>query len=337
MNSNSENSFWVPFFVVVQILIGLLLIARSADVWAERSVLPKCLYVSSYHQGYPWSDGVERGLREELAGHCELHQFDMDTKRNKSTEFKRAAAAKVKVIIDKWRPDVVITSDDNAAKFLIKPFYRDANTPFVFAGVNWTVEEYGFPYRNVTGIIEVAPIRPLLEKAANLSGGQRGIYLGADTLTEKKNYAHTVRAGERLGLTIDMRLVASAQDWIAAYHDTDDYDFVVVGSKSGINDWDETVVGDAIAGKSERITVTVHDWMMPYTMMGYTKIPEEQGEWAAKSAIAILGGTAPADIPIVTNRKWDMWINDGLIAVAGIELPVALTRRAKKAETPQSR
>lgn len=31
------------------------------------------LFVSSYHKGNAWCDGVEKGLREVLAGNCELH------------------------------------------------------------------------------------------------------------------------------------------------------------------------------------------------------------------------------------------------------------------------
>jgi ABC-type uncharacterized transport system substrate-binding protein len=125
----------------------------------------KCLYVSSYHRGYAWSDGVEQGLRKVLTGHCEIRQIDMDTKRNKSAEFKQSAAVAVKREIETWQPDVVIVSDDNAAKYVVQQYYRDAATPFVFSGVNWTVKEYGFPYSNVTGIIEVAPLEAMLTHA----------------------------------------------------------------------------------------------------------------------------------------------------------------------------
>ncbi|MEM7258869.1 MAG: hypothetical protein AAF404_15950 [Pseudomonadota bacterium] len=85
--------------------------------------LPKCLYISSYHSGYDWSDGVENGVRKTLLGECELRQFDMDTKRKRSPEEVEAAVRRSIKIIESWRPDVVITSDDNAAKHLIVPHY----------------------------------------------------------------------------------------------------------------------------------------------------------------------------------------------------------------------
>jgi ABC-type uncharacterized transport system substrate-binding protein len=70
--------------------------------------------------------------------------------------------------------------------------------------------------------------------------------------------------------------------------------------------------------------------MLPYTMLGFTKIPEEQGVWAGKAAIAILNGARPNDIPIVSNRKWDIWINDGILKSSGIQMPDTLARKAKK-------
>ena len=150
--------------------------------------IPKCLFVSSYHKGYAWSDGVERGLRETLNGKCQIRQFDMDTKRKKTKEDKRAAALTAKQLIESWQPDVVITADDNAAKYLIQPYYRDTVLPFVFCGINWTVDEYGFPYSNVTGMVEVAPVRDMVDEARALVGGaSKVLYVGADTATERKN------------------------------------------------------------------------------------------------------------------------------------------------------
>ena len=67
----------------------------------------QCLYISSYHTGYAWSDGVERGLLKELEGHCEITTFNMDTKRNKDEASKKKAALEAKSLIErsdcKWK------------------------------------------------------------------------------------------------------------------------------------------------------------------------------------------------------------------------------------------
>lgn len=313
------------------IRLVLSIFALSAIAQASPADAARCLYVSSYHQGYEWSDGVERGLRSVLTGRCEIRQFDMDTKRNRSEKFKIDSALKAKKIIEQWRPDVVITADDNAAKYLIKRHYRDAAMPIVFSGLNWTVDGYGFPYRNVTGIVEVAPIRQMLEQARSIvRDANRFFYVGIETFTEKKNLRRFVDAAARLGMVIEYELVDSAEKWVAAYKRGQQFDFVVVGNKAGAGDWVSRRVQAELLKHTKRLTVTNHGWMMPYTILGVTKVPEEQGEWAAKAAISILGGTAPTDIPIVSNTRRDLWVNQRLLDASGLELPRRLMAKAKK-------
>jgi hypothetical protein len=94
-----------------------------------------------------------------------------------------------------------------------------------------------------------------------------------------------------------------------------------MGSNAGIRNWDEASVLKAMNTHTRTLSVTNHGWMMPYTMFGMTKVPEEHGEWAAKIAIEILKGTRPADIPIIPNRRFNITTNNTLLAIAGIEIP----------------
>ena len=312
----------------------LLTIASLISATSQAAESPRrCLFISSYHQGYAWSDGVERGLRAALAGHCELRQFDMDTKRQKDEAHKVKAAEQARELIDTWSPDVVITADDNAAKYIIAPFYKDARVPFVFSGVNWTAKEYGFPFSNVTGMVEVAPIRPMLEQAIALTPGASSFfYIGADTLTERKNLKRFEAAAKRMNVALSHRLVSSTDAWLSAYEQAQrDHHVVIVGSHSGIDDWstERQRVVERINAGSRRLSVTNHEWMMPFTMLGMTKIPEEHGQWSGKAAIAILDGMSPSDIPIVANRQWDVWVNEPLLGAAHIALPNGLRDKAK--------
>jgi ABC-type uncharacterized transport system substrate-binding protein len=308
-------------------LLLLCYLCTAHPAWAA-----KCLFISSYHQGYAWSDGVERGLRPVLQGHCELKQFDMDAKRHKEPEEIAQKALEAKALIEAWRPDVVITADDDAAQYLIMPFYKDHAMPFIFCGINWTVKEYGFPYRNVTGMIEVAPIEPLFDqaKALLLTAHSRAFYLGANTSTERKNLERFQAVATRRGVYLDSSLVDTTEAWLAAFHHAQQYDFIAFGSNSGINDWQDTTVLASIRKSGRRLTLTNHEWMMPFAMLGLTKVPEEQGEWAAKIALQILQGVAPSSIPIVPNRKWDIWMNPLLVETAGLALPKPLMQKAKK-------
>ncbi len=300
----------------------------ASPSWAE---LPRCLFVSSYHPGYAWSDGVQRGIELVLRGRCQLRQFDMDTERHKTPADMEAAARRARALIEQWHPQVVIASDDNAARYLVKSYFRDAAIPFVFCGVNWSVAEYGFPYSNVTGMIEVAPVRAMIREAQMLTGnGDRFYYLSADTATERKNLARFQKVAEALGLGIEYRLVSSRDQWVTAYRQAQDYPYLVIGSHAGIADWDFAAARRAIVGHTRRLTVTNQEWMMPVSMLGFTKIPEEQGRWAAEAALAILDGVKPSEIPIIANQRWDLWMNESLWREAGTELPAWLRGKAKR-------
>ena len=330
MRVKMNNSSATPLSLIVLLCLSLLPVMATAAANAEK----KCLYVSSYHRGYAWSDGVERGLRAVLAGHCEIRQFDMDTKRNKAVSDKQQAASRARQIIEQWQPDIVITADDNAARYLLQPYYRDSELPFVFCGINWTAKEYGLPYTNATGIIEVAPIRPLLQQVRALLGTvENAVYIGADTVTENKNYRRFAKIASQEGIRLRAELADSQTAWLQAYHDAQQQaDFVVIGSNAGIEQWDRESVVQHISGDSHRLSVTNHDWMMPYTMLGFTKVPEEQGELAGRVALSILGGASPSSIAIVPNRKWDMWTNRSLLDSAGISLPRQLLRKSKQVQ-----
>lgn len=313
--------------------VGLVLLIIHSSVIASESsaeVLPKCLYVSSYHQGYEWSDGVEEGVRSVLNNKCELRQIDMDTKRKKTQAEKEHAAAEVVKVIEAWKPDVVITSDDNAAKYVIVPYYKFSSVPFVFSGVNWTVEEYGFPFKNVTGIVEVAPIEAMLQKAIDFAEGKNAIYLGADTLTEAKNFSRINSGAKKLDITLKKKLVSNFGNWLEAIEEAQTADFLVMGSNSGIDGWDEDKAVAHVEKVAKKLSVTNHAWMMGVTGLGFTKIPQEHGEWAAEAGLAILDGINPSDIPIVTNKKWELWVNSTLISNANIDLPLNLSRKAKR-------
>ena len=266
-----------------------------------------------------------------LPTNATLIQFDMDTKRNKETGEILKAAQAASELIHKVQPDVVITSDDNAARYLIVPFLLDTGIPVVFSGINWTVEEYGFPAENVTGIVETAPLKVLIDAAIqSVQDARRAVYLSAETLSESKNFERYRRAADDAGLELQRLKASTMKGWLNAFDESQSYDFVIMGGVGGISDWDDTTAIEHVAQNTSALVVTTHDWLMPYASLGFTLIPEEQGEWAGKAAIAILNGTSPGTIPIVTNRKWDAWINEKLIQLSDAKVPDTVIRSAKK-------
>lgn len=306
-------------------IVGLLFFCLPL----QEAFSANCLYVSSYHRGYEWNDGIEKGITEGLAGKCKLDTFFMDTKRNPSPEFAKEAALKAKALIDKTKPDIVIASDDNASMYLVMPYYRDAKLPFVFCGINWTADEYGYPYSNVTGMIEVAPILPLLKVIQNiLPETSDGIYISADNETELKDFERYEKIYTAEGVTLKGVFVKTLADWKTEYLKAQSADFIILNNNSGINDWDVDEASTFVRNNTLKLTVTNYDWMIPYTMIALTKLPYEQGNWAAQVALAILDGEKPADIPVVVNRRWDIYTNPTLLGKTTYKLPAYLQQKA---------
>jgi hypothetical protein len=308
----------------------LILLITAISLVPQSAYASKCLFISSYHQGYAWADGVELGIRFTLNNKCELRQFDMDTKRHKKQSFAKKKALEARNIIESWHPDIVIVADDNAVKYVLQKYYKDAAIPFVFCGVNWTADEYNFPYKNATGIIEVAPIRPLLDEVVSLlPRAKRALYIGANTGTETKNYERFEKATAQMSIHLDSVLADSVKQWLAAYKKAQQYDFVIIGSNAGIPGWERDAILSNITRVSKKLSITSHEWMMPYTMLGFTKIAEEQGELAARAALSILDGTDISSIAIVPNRKWEIWSNVSLLNASGIQPGDALMLKSK--------
>ena len=302
-------------------------LALAPDAGAAR-----CLYVSSYHLGYEWNDGIERGLDPILRGKCELKKFYMDGKRRLEPEFAQQKALEAKALIESWKPDVVIAADDSASKYLIMPYFKNAAVPVVFCGLNWTAEPYGYPYDNATGMIEVGPIEPLArEVKQTVRNARHGVFLSVDEMTQYKEFAMNQKVYGQLGIRMTHVPVTTMAAWEEAYIAAqNDADFIVVANNAGIGDWDKQRAAQIVHTHSRKFTVSYLEWLAPYSMLTMAKIADEQGEWAAKVAVMILNGAKPRDIPIVANRRWNMYVNPPLLAKARIRLSQDILHKAVK-------
>lgn len=317
---------------LITVLAGLALVAQATAAGAAPPA--RCLYVSSYHAGYEWNDGIESGLHSAVRDRCEIRKFYMDGKRNLGEAFARAKALEAKQLVETWKPDVIIAADDNVSKFLVMPYYKNAAIPVVFCGLNWTAEPYGYPYRNTTGMIEVGPIDQLLnEVLAVVKNPRRGVFLSADEMTQMKEFAMSRELYKRRGIELTLTAVRTLADWQAGFSAAqENADFVVIGNHAGIKDWNEALVRRYVYEHGRRFTVAYLEWMAPYSMLTMAKLADEQGEWAGKVAVLILNGTPPAKIPVVANRRWNMFVNTRLLDKSGIRLSTDILQKAVKVE-----
>lgn len=303
--------------------------AGAGDAAAGPFAGRRILWVDSYHQGYEWSDGTERGIRETLRGSgAELAVFRLDTKRNPDENFARQAGLKAKAAIDRLRPDVVLASDDNAQKFLVVPFLKNSALPVVFCGVNWDASVYGYPTPNVTGMVEVDLVDESRGMLRDLAKGDRVAFVSPDTETQRKISAHyNARFFDGRMRTF---LARSFAEFTARFLEAQAAaDMVILYNNAGLPDWDPETAEAFFLANTRVPTVTYVDWMAPYAVFCFAHLPEEQGEHAARTALRILGGEKPADIPLVENRRARLMVNLRLAQAAGVTVPLSVLKTAE--------
>ena len=326
MRRTFRISLWA--FLVTMLLCGV----SQADEQASPARGPfagkKILWVDSYHQTYEWTAGIEQGIRRGLQNSgVELRIVRMDSKRRSSEGQKRSAALRAKAEIETFQPDLVIASDDNASKYLVVPYLKNTELPVVFCGVNWDASVYGFPAPNVTGMVEVELVAPLVEHLSRYTEGQRIGYLSGDVLTERKIVEHYNRsffAGQ-----MKPYLVRTFDEFRAAFLQVqDEVDILYLYNYAGIADWDPVAAEAFIAAQVRIPTGSPNSFMAPFVLISLAKDPQEQGEWAARSALEVLAGRPPVEIPLTHNERGQLIVNLKMAQVLGVTFPLSTLKAA---------
>lgn len=312
---------------VVRVFL-LLVISVVFSSFATAQVRRKILYIDSYFPSYSWSVNITAGIESVLEGRqdVKLRIFRMDTKRNRSEEYKKRVALEAKDLIESWQPDVVIVSDDNGSKYLIAPYFKNSDIPFVFCGLNWDASVYGFPTKNITGMVEVSLAEALLKTLRTLAKGERIGILAADTISERKGVANVTKL---LGVPVETRF---AQTFAELKHMfislQQSCDMVLILESCSVKDFKHSEMVQFVSKNTQVPTGSTLKFMKKYVLVTYAKSAAEQGRYAAHTALRILTGVSPADIPVVQNRQAKIYLNMKLAKTMGIKFPMALVQDA---------
>lgn len=311
---------------VARIVLALGLCLAAAVAPAGDYTGKRVLHIDSYHRGNTWNDKIADAVAATFAGTgVELKIIHLDTKRHPGEAFGKAAALRAKAEIESFKPDVVTTSDDNAARYLIAPYYKDAELPFVFCGLNWDASTYGFPASNVTGMVEVSPIPQIIKLMRRHAKGDRIGYLTEDSLTKRKELEYHQRL---FGIEYDQVYLAKTfAEWTDMFRRAqDEVDMLVILGHAAIDDWDDDAMQKLAETETRIPTGTDFGWQMHFTMIGVGKVPEEQGKWAARAALKILDGVPPSQIPLAYNKEGQLFFNRIIAARLGVtEFPPLAT------------
>lgn len=322
MKSRSIYGFFILLFAFMSVYSAVGAMAQNDETQK------KIFWVDSYNKGYAWSDGIKRGIVKRLAAEqVEFMSFHMNTKACKSSACMEEAGRKAKEAIDLFQPDVLIASDDNAQKFLVVPYYRDSSLPVIFCGVNWDASSYGYPTKNITGMIEVDLVRETVTNMSRFAKGNRIGYISGDTVSDRKIIAwlnRNIFAQKMKGVRVK-NFAEFKQRFVELQEKVD---MLFIRNYAGIDGWEELAAKRFIAKNLKVPSATNNDFMSPYVVFTLGKISEEQGGYAADTAMEILGGMRPSDFPIVENKQARLTVNLDMARAANIVLPLSVLKMA---------
>ncbi|MEX0320565.1 MAG: ABC transporter substrate-binding protein [Puniceicoccaceae bacterium] len=298
-SSTPANPFVSKFTVV---LLMVVLVMTGCGLEEEPD---KVLFINSYYPGFHSTDEYLKGIQKAFEGsNIELRTFNMDTKRNPQVEFIEGKAREVMKEIHSFNPDLIIASDDNAAKYVVQPHLRNGPTPVLFCGVNWTCWQYDLPTPHVRGILEVLPVRDVIEELKKYyPQATKLTVLSELSTTELKNKEILDPLYKELGLTPSYALVNKFDDWKKEFLIANESaDLIFTFTHGAIHDWQEDEAAEFVLQHIKKPIFTVEEHMMPYCVLGFSKVAREQGDWIGARALEVLEGK-PIDTVEMTKNK----------------------------------
>lgn len=341
---NKKSNFIKKLVVIVAILFvvgmnntafGQVNLSETDSKKMNNSInVKKVLYVASYSTKLDWSFRIKSGIESvfESRDNLQLKVINMNTMGMLPTDIdkKKQSGLKAKNLIDSWKPDVVIASDDNASKYLIVPYYKDSKLPFVFCGLNSDPSIYGFPTKNVTGVREIQLVDLLVKHLSPYAKGPRIGSIRGDTMTNRLEAEYFEKI---IGKGFKTYFASSIAEWKKLFLQLqNEVDILVMGDLDAVTVNVENESEADVGGfMYENTKIPTGHWDAPYnsfSLITLAVMPEEQGELSAKIALEILDGKSPIDIPIVKNKKATIFLNMKLAKKLGVIFPMDLIDKA---------
>ncbi len=207
--------------------------------------------------------------------------------------------------------------------------------PIVFAAVTDPVaaglmKDWDKPDANLTGVSDLNPMKEQLEliKEALPEAKTVGIVYSSGEVNSEVQVAEAEKAAGDLGLEIKKATVTNSSE-VQQAADSLDVDAFLVPTDNTVVSAAESVIQ---IGEQKQIPVfasdesTVERGAAAGLSVNYT----QQGKDAAAIMIKLLDGTAASEIPVETQKEFDLFVNAEMGKKQGLELPEAIVSRATK-------
>lgn len=304
----------------------------------------RVLIIHSYHEEYDWVQGINNALASSFKTGVDHRIFYMDTKRRPDEAWKRESAVKAKKAIAAYAPKVVIAVDDNAQKYVAAEYVGRSPIQFVFCGVNADPSVYGYPSSNVTGILERAYPKQVLEMLRRINPEIKNVAWVSDDSQTALGVLPRVR-DKTDSNELPLKIVIYAQpstfvQWkrtIQRYNQNPGVHAFLIPLYHTVknNSRGESVLPAAVMEWTVKNTTKPIVGLWPFSTddgaLGAVAVdPFEHGKVAALMAKQILAGKAARDIPVVTNQDGYVILNLKTAHKLKIDVPFEVIQSADR-------
>lgn len=270
------------------------------------------LVLQSYHEGHPCSDNPMKGIRDifrENKPGNDIHVEYLDAKRFAGDQYYDDLFRFYRNKYGRTRFEVIISSDDNAFRFLLK--YGDRlfpGVPVVFCGLNYYAEKMLAGRRELfTGVVEATDTKKTVDIAIKLHPQTRKIVVVNDR-------TETGEANRRAILDIIPEYKGRVE---FVFHD----DLIVADLLNEAKKLSSDSVILFLTCSQDKFGASIEQFEFLKQLSGISPVPVyglwdvslgygivggmltsgyDQGKIAAEMAVRILNGEKPGNIPVVT-------------------------------------
>lgn len=340
-------------------LVVMLLTLFTAQIVQGATTKARIFVVDSYHREYLWSQDTHAGVCAALlefgfldnnkqvkeytendyaeSARAVVKKVWMDSKRKNTLSDMAAAAARISDEANKFRPDMILLGDDNAANY-IGNLYMDTKIPVVFWGINGNPLKYGLidsmekPGHNVTGIYQANYLKESVEYLKKLMPDVRTFAIlsedsstGRPKVKELERLAQEGKLSIKLAATVmtnsfsewkseALRLQKEVDAFFVLNHNTLKDDLGNPVDQLKIGAWYLRNIRKPDCGHEKQFAI--EGLLLVMDDSGF-----KQGYEAAKLAYQILEqGKNPADIPVRAPERGPVIVNRQRADMLGIDL-----------------
>ena len=312
----------------------LMTVVLAGNVWAKDKVVVitgvgevNIARVSTFESVF---EGIREGLkiRNINPEFLFVELVDVDDSIKEAVGASTVARAMV------HKPDLIITLTDDTLKYIGS---KIDDVPVVFTWIFSHPHTLGLPKENVTGVIRGSHSGRILALARRLTGARSVTVLSKDNESMRggKQFlkANANEIERQTGVELnEVELVNTFSQWADKVKNCRS-EMIYLLDTSRVDRHGPMKPDELVRWTVDNATVPViaatRDDVKYGALLSIVSSDKDIGLTTAQTALKILGGTKPSDIPYVSSTKGALMINTGTARKYGVDIPKDVLSTAK--------